>query len=326
MPLRQPWLQLATLSAGLTSSAGAGVAAEAPGPVKIWYRGSEGCPDGQDFVARLQQLGRPAVLAGVGDRVDFVITLGARASSSVGRLERQTQRGTVAIRQVESSACADVAEALALSLELALEPVTESPAEPTVTPPTQPSADEPSSVREPAQLPAPAQLQRPTLQFGAQASVLTGVAPTLLPGGALFVELPVSTLPVDLRFTLHGAYERSRVDQLQLGVGLLGARFDACAGQLHAGNVSIAPCLGVNAGLLTGSSSGPRAHSAAGPWTAAGALLRAGFWFWPKLAPELQAAAVLPLVHYTYGAPDGDDLYRTRTLGVELSVGAHWAP
>src|SRR4051812_29552357 len=120
MRFRQPWLQLATLSVFLGASAGAG--AEEDQPVSVWYRGSDGCPDGQDFVRRLRELGRPAALANVGDRVDFVVTLAAHESSSAGRLERQTGRGTVAIREVESAACTDVAEALALSLELTLEP------------------------------------------------------------------------------------------------------------------------------------------------------------------------------------------------------------
>src|SRR5262245_36559316 len=101
---------LVCVSSGLCS--GAAHAAEGPERVSVWYRSTEGCPDGQTFVERLRELGRPAALANVGDRIDFVVTLEARSESSAGRLERQTGRGTVALRAVESRECADVAEAL----------------------------------------------------------------------------------------------------------------------------------------------------------------------------------------------------------------------
>jgi hypothetical protein len=81
-----------TEPAPATAPAGA-----AGAPVRVWYRSSDGCPDGVSFVERLSQLGRPAALASVGDRVDFVVTLAVRPDVSAGRLERQTERGTVAI-------------------------------------------------------------------------------------------------------------------------------------------------------------------------------------------------------------------------------------
>lgn len=102
-------------------------AVQGDAPIRVWYRSSEGCPDGDRFVGRLSELGRRATLARVGDRVDFVVTLAAEPEQSTGRLERQTERGTVAIRQLDASACSEVAEALALSLELALAPDVPAP-------------------------------------------------------------------------------------------------------------------------------------------------------------------------------------------------------
>jgi hypothetical protein len=83
--------------------------------VSIWYRTSEGCPSGDDFVQRLADLGRAAHLADAGDHIDFVVTLGVGTPKSSGRLERQTTGGTVAIRDVEAENCSQVSEALALS-------------------------------------------------------------------------------------------------------------------------------------------------------------------------------------------------------------------
>ncbi len=57
--------------------------------VQIWYRSGPGCPDGVVFTELLSRRGRAAALAGVGDRVDFVVTLaGAEQGSSDGQLKR----------------------------------------------------------------------------------------------------------------------------------------------------------------------------------------------------------------------------------------------
>jgi hypothetical protein len=87
--------------------------------VVVWYRNGAQCPDGAGFLKLLEQHAVRARLATVGDRVDFVVTLGTDARGHVGRLERQTQRGTVAIRDLMGDDCLQVADALALSLGLA---------------------------------------------------------------------------------------------------------------------------------------------------------------------------------------------------------------
>ncbi|HWO09245.1 MAG TPA: hypothetical protein VNN80_07185, partial [Polyangiaceae bacterium] len=116
------------------------VSARAPS-VSVWYRSSDGCPSGPAFLARLKQLGHDADLAGVGDRVDFVVTLAADSPNSAGRLERQTERGTVAIRELQAPRCEDVAEALALNIELALQaPEPAAPAQAVSANPAPPGA------------------------------------------------------------------------------------------------------------------------------------------------------------------------------------------
>lgn len=56
-----------------------------------------------------------------GDHIDFVVTLVTEQGETLGRLERQTGNGTVAIRELRDPACDRVADALALSLALSLE-------------------------------------------------------------------------------------------------------------------------------------------------------------------------------------------------------------
>ena len=151
-----------------------------PAPVWVWYRSSEGCPDGSSFVVRLAELGQAARLAGVGDRVDFVVTLGRVADSSSGRLERQTHGGTVAIREYRDARCEQVAEALALTLDLALEPQA-SPPVVAVAPTVDPGLDAAK-----AQTPASAEQRAPIWRVGPQALLQSGVAAQPAFGGALF--------------------------------------------------------------------------------------------------------------------------------------------
>jgi hypothetical protein len=95
--------------------------AEPPQAV-VWYRSAEGCPDAAGFLERLGDRASLARVADAGDYVDFVVTLSASEQDTSGRLERQTERGTVAIRKIRDRECARVADALALSLALALDP------------------------------------------------------------------------------------------------------------------------------------------------------------------------------------------------------------
>src|SRR5690606_18071821 len=67
-------------------------------------------------------------LAEAGDRVDFVVNLALGPEGAKGRLERETARGTVAIREVEDLSCEKVAQVVALNLSLALEPGVPEPA------------------------------------------------------------------------------------------------------------------------------------------------------------------------------------------------------
>src|SRR5690349_11532312 len=93
--------------------------AETPSLPLIWYRSGEGCPDGAGFLQRLEARGVRARLAGVGDPIDFVVTLGVDGDGARGLLERQTKTGTVAIRRLDGGTCDEIADGLALSLTLA---------------------------------------------------------------------------------------------------------------------------------------------------------------------------------------------------------------
>jgi len=107
-------------------------------PPAVWYRASESCPNGAQFLDKLAENSRNARLAQAGDHIDFVVTLVADGKGTVGRLERQTNSGVVAIRELNDATCEQVADALALSLGLALAPGQTSAA-PVVAQPAEPA-------------------------------------------------------------------------------------------------------------------------------------------------------------------------------------------
>lgn len=311
-------------------------------PVSIWYRTTNGCPDGAAFVSRLSELGKAARLAGAGDRVDFVVTLGAGVGEegSSGRLERQTRGGTVAIREYRDARCEQVAEALALTLDLAIEPDTSPRAAPDADD-IAPSPAVPSPGREhasadvprshgtaPSEAPVAARSEGGALTFGVQATLATGVAPGPLPGAGSFIELPMGLTGLRaLRATLLGGHGQSQAAaRRELEVTLLVARVEACPFEWRGSAVLLRPCVGVDAGLLRARGDEPLGASDSGFWSAAVGLGRASALLGRGFSLELSAGARVPLLRYEMGTRDGSAVWsRTRSVGLDTSLGGAWS-
>ena len=298
-------------------------------------------------MSRLSELGKTARLARVGDRVDFVVTLGSSPSESSGRLERQTRGGIVAIREYRDARCDQVAEALALTLDLALEPEA-APAQQAASSPAGPSvaamaahagAAPVARSSEGAAVPAletgadaagasaaSGAVSRSALALGAQASVTTGIAPGAVPGGALFVEGHAGgAWLASWRGSLFGAHRESAAQQREIGVLLVGGRVEGCPLELRRDPIAFSPCLGLDAGLLR--ATGPRALGAtdAGFWGAVAAHGRVAAALGEGVSLELQVGGLVPLVRYEMGTQDGSAAwFRTRAVGFAASVGAAW--
>jgi hypothetical protein len=343
------------LACALLLLAGAGGAesagAQAPA-VQIWYRSAPGCPDVAAFIARLAALGRPGQAASAGDRVDFVVTLGPAPASglaqpgSVGRLERQTERGTVAIRELRAARCEDVAEALALSLELALQPVADNPPEqlapsaPTVQngaeslpnvgapmPASPPAAPEEEPSATPSSLaPAPSRSHL-GLRLGVQGTLATGIAPSAMPGVAVFVELGGVTASPSARLSLRGGYRESEAPGTgtDLQVVLLAGRLEGCPWTWVSGVFSLEPCAGLDLGVLRAESPGPQGRSDSGVWLSGAAHGRAAWRIAPALLLEVELGALVPFVRYDLGADmTTASLFQTAPVGVAAALGAAW--
>lgn len=301
-------------------------------PRVIWYRASSECPQGPEFLGKLAERANLARLAGAGDHIDFVVTLQSFDGETVGRLERQTQSGTVAIRELRDASCPRVAEALALSLALSLEPangLSESRAKgepkPAEAPATETASAAPSAI--PAAFSAaPASRVRaeqsspvatPPLEgspsqartlpraddprggwLGIQGGALLGVAPRALPRAALFLGIedpwPAGLPGASLRFAVVGALGSAATSVGPVQRWLLSGRAEGCP--LRWGNraVSVAPCLAIEIGA-TGASDEASSTRDTGLWAAGAASARAALRLTPGLSLEAQAEAQLPL-------------------------------
>lgn len=299
---------LPSLALGVPSSAMAAQPLAGARPpeqaLRIWYRSSEGCPDGATFITLLERLGRAGSLAGVGDRVDFVVTVAHAPAQSSGRLERQSSEGAVAIRDVSAQSCAEVADALALSLDLALDPGAASAAPATASPDTAASAA----------------LWRARL--GAQLQISTALAGAVLPGAGLFVDLGRTAPALSARLSLWGARgEEDAVVDLQLG--LLGSRLEGCwTGST--GPIGWSPCLGLELGILVAEGEGQGGRSDTGLWSSAVAHLRTTWHVSPSVALEAQAGLLVPFVRYRFDALTGAEVEGSAAAGLQGAIGVNF--
>ncbi len=323
-----------------------------PEPAVLWYRTTEGCPDGPGFLARVGDRAPLVRLAEAGDRVDFVVTIAATPEGARGRLERETDRGTVAIREFEDASCDSVAEVLALNLALALDPDRRAP-EPADEPPAPPVAGatpdpEPptggeetrSSARR--QTPPPVQKQpKPTRvappdknanhaaaahqparwRIGVQGGALGGVSPGLLARGTAFVELGGAFEPLLPDLTLRAAAAgavgswdtRSGVVRQSLWAG----RLDVCPVDFGGPLLFLRPCAAGEVGQMRASST----YRDSSLWRALGVHVR-GLWILGgAVGVEAEVGAMFPLNRYEVAA-GSTVLYRSAPAGLSAMVGA----
>jgi hypothetical protein len=171
---------------------------EAEEPVRLFYQAANGCPDESSFVARIRARSPRARVAWPGEAArEFTITLddAPRASGSVTvKAVDRTEGG----RRVEARTCAEVADALALVIALAIDPHASTGSEPPrmppqpVSPPPSPTADTFAALANPAP-PTASDARtvnggaRGELAVGADLTVAEGVAPRALVGGSPYL-------------------------------------------------------------------------------------------------------------------------------------------
>ncbi len=319
--------------------------AEGDAPV-IWYRSSDGCPDGASFLARLRGRAAGARLAQVSDRIDFVVTLGTTGGRSSGKLERQTVGSTVAIREFETQSCEEVADVLALTLTLTVSPesTTEAapsgpnpppPAEPapspSAEPATQPSVSRPTGKAPPTPVDAPRSdavgaddhAGRAVWLLGGQLGVVSGPTGALGPRVSFFIEVEPGFGALPSASARLSAFV-SRVEDrfTEVAFTTFGGKLDGCPVDLTGPTLHVRPCLGIELGsaLAQGLSESGRVDS--GAWAAAFASGRMSWLVTPKLALELEGGAYLPLIRYSLQSEAGSEIHQADKIGFFAAAGA----
>jgi hypothetical protein len=324
---------------------------EAP---SIWYRSSEGCPDGSAFVARLHGSAEGARLATAGDRIDFVVTLGVKEGHAFGRLERQTSEGRVAIRELDASRCDEVADAIALTLTLTLapqttpalgssptnsSPVAEAP-EPQPVPPTEAppaSVEAKTNVAAPTRAAAAASTanshEEPTKtaadgtsrwRLGADVTVAKGSLPDLLPGLRLFLELRTdapwrgSSARVAAFLTKRAPTTDPNVDVL-----LAGGRLEVSPVALFGPVVELVPSVALDLGWVRAQGTTSTGLTDSGIWAAVSATAR-GVWHVNRtLSLEAELGPSVPFTSYELvDADTGATIHHTEVVGFSAAIGA----
>jgi hypothetical protein len=308
--------------------------AESARPAVIWYRSTADCPDGKSFLDQLAKRTTMARLAAVGDRVEFVVTLGKTDNHSVGRLERQSERGTVAIREVTGESCEQVADALALTLALIIVPGEDRAAEEPAEAPARAAPASEAVGRETSARPAPRATDRPPpprratpqeIATGLRALVATGVSPVALGGGGPFFDWhgrSESALAPSVRVgpaLLMGSSDTSRGD---LKTILLVGRFEGCPLSLRASGVRIEPCVGLDLGRWSARRTSTTETSRSDFWASFLLTGRVG-WVGDWLLLEAHAGVGIPFTRYriVYERPH-ESLYTVAALGFTGGVGA----
>lgn len=323
-------------------------AASASPEIVIWYRASQGCPSGAEFVSGVEVEGRTTRLARVGDHVDYVITLESDGAASGGRLERQTEKGTIAISELRGAACSEVAEALALSLTLAVTPSqpaaasTPAHAEPPAVPPVSPNSPAPASVPEkppdsseksadvrPRASAAAALPRVPRWWVGGGFAGALGMTPDPSFGGSLFVAYDWALVsrrqPASVRAGPAFSYSRTPVEGLgQVDQWVTTLALELCPLMVHAGWLGVAPCVVGEGGWFVASTNRDTALTSVNFWGAAGPAVRGRAQLTSGLQLGLTAAVKAPFSRLELIAGE-EVLYRTPPVVFSLGADLSWA-
>jgi len=301
--------------------------------VNVWYRSVDGCPDGPAFLERLEARSVPARLAQVGDAIDFVVTIGEASGKSEGLLERQTQAGAVSIRRLSGDDCGQVADALALSLVLALDPEAGAAASPPTASPAPPPEPRPAPARPPAVPPAKRNAPSPHSParavdwfIGLQGLVTTGVTPDPLLGGTMFGEVEARRFSLprsSLRLSAAGGFASSSTESAEFSIAVWSGELEVCPLGFGGSAFTVKPCLGYALGRLAYSGNNRNGRDDEALWSAFVPRGRLAWSISPRIRLEAQAGASFPLTRYELLSGDPRRVvYQTPPVGAAVGLGA----
>jgi hypothetical protein len=278
----------------------------------------------------------------VNDRIDFVVTLGGNGAKSSGRLERQTAGSTVAIREIEAESCEAVADVLAFTLTLTLNPATDVappsaplPVAPVPAPaPTPPPA---ATAQAPSERPAATgdeqrvdgvstvpttKVPDPRWLLGADLGALTGPTSALGPWLGVFGErrLGLAAFPGS-SVRLTALLSRVEDQQAELAFSTAAGRLEGCPVAVGGPTLDVRPCLGFELGYAMAEGLSSNGRDDDGAWFASNLLWRLSWRAAASLALSVEAGATLPFIRYSFASESGEMSYQTDPIGFFAAVG-----
>jgi len=305
--------------------------------IRLDYAGAESCPSKQAFEGLVRgRTSRALFVSDDGDGRVFDVRLTA-GTSPKGRVV--VRRGGVfeGTRDVRAETCADVADALALVVALAIDPMARtkplaSPPEPEPPPPS-PRSAEPEPIAPPVtttETPvAPSVVERRSrgaFSLGTDVAIVTGAAPTTLLGVSPVVagKWPIGSMAIGA----HLGFVHARTGEVSVPGGAAAftwnvGQLDGCLTPWPAARARLSACARVQGGVLDASGLAiPSPKSESRAWLATGPLLRAE---WSIVGPLFVDANLGMMFHVMvdrfYFLPD-TTAYRVPLVGLDGAIGA----
>ena len=292
---------------GITGGPALADAVIAPEAIRLVYTAPAGCPDDSAFFAGVAARARAVLVDNAAERMFSVSIVPDQAGGFRGTLAVTTTLGTTTTREVSGASCAEAVTALALVAALAIE-------ERLVDRPVAPA---------PLVVPAVSRASVPWhVAAGAGIGRYTGLSPDAVFGVPVFV-----TAGRGPHVQIRIAFARTERSDVVSAAGTTDFRWtagklDGCLAFRLVGPVAIAPCVGVEGGVLTGRGTQVAMPSTeVRPWVAPDLAVRvrvhAG-----RFAVELEGVVAAPLVRDRFLIAPSTTIYQVPAVatGAALSV------
>jgi hypothetical protein len=279
--------------------------ASAQQPVTVGYQAGEGCPDAEQFLARLRARTPHARLPSTGEQAQVQVEVGRTDQGAEGTLRRA---GQAAVRTVLGANCDDVASALALVAALMIEEQREAREAPAAA--ASPCACEPCPPAGSARVqtsPAPVapvheeKAPAPPWRVAGSFVAVQGVAPAWMPASEHAIERLTGRWGgmAGLSF-LRGSVDSTGAEgagQTRLYVG----RVMACPASLGlVGRLSLLPCAGLGGGVIVAQGQAQRPVSATRGWADGVLVARLNFQASRHVAVMAHGGVLFPFTRYNF--------------------------
>jgi hypothetical protein len=294
--------------------------------IRLSYSALGHCPDEADFSARVRARTTRLRFAQPGEtarRFDVTLFDGAPASGEISVVDAEGPHGA---RRVRAATCAEVADAIALIVALAVNP--ETPAHHDSVPVRAgtriPGASDASPARRTETTSAEVTSTAGRVFAGADLALNGGVTPDVLAAGSPYLgwQATDGTLAPELRLSAIRSMSNEAVSNGQASFAWTAGRLDGCPVAWQAAALRVAPCARIEAGAMQVETTGvPAPRTRLGGWFAAGALMRAEWGLVDALFVDAELAALVRATNDRFVVLPDTTLYQVRLMGLGAALG-----